>query len=257
MERFPDTVQHAEHRQRHLNRDRSRASGLAGTLPPVMLRHGWLSSCCLHPCPTTEQGRGVATRFTSVQQHPGHPPQVFTAPQRHTQPESGACQGCAELCEGSPPQGRMVAMLAGISLKPRCRRRPCPRLPALEKPAVWGWAAPAGFVAGAPPGRSDVGEGVVARGRRTWPPTSSSGQRPRPSPTRVALERGRSLGRRDRGGFLHGRDAAARGQRPALGRTSTTGPTATDPRRLPADRRVPPAFPRLGAHVGSDNGGLR
>ena len=39
-----------------------------------MLRHGWLSSCCLHPCPTTEQGRGVATRFTSVQQHPGHPP---------------------------------------------------------------------------------------------------------------------------------------------------------------------------------------
>ena len=73
MERFPDTVQHAEHRQRHLNRDRSRASGLAGTLPPVMLRHGWLSSCCLHPCPTTEQGRGVATRFTSVQQHPGHP----------------------------------------------------------------------------------------------------------------------------------------------------------------------------------------
>ena len=70
-------------------------------------------------------------------------------------------------------------MLAGISLKPRCRRRPCPRLPALEKPAVWGWAAPAGFVAGAPPGRSDVGEGAVARGRRTWPPSSSSGQRPR------------------------------------------------------------------------------
>ena len=27
----------------------------------------------MHPCPTTEQGRGVATRFTSVQQHPGHP----------------------------------------------------------------------------------------------------------------------------------------------------------------------------------------
>ena len=44
MERFPDTVQHAEHRQGHLNRDRSRAWGLAGTLPPVMLRHGWLSS---------------------------------------------------------------------------------------------------------------------------------------------------------------------------------------------------------------------
>ena len=51
-----------------------RASGLAERVS--MLRHGWLSSCCLHPCPTTEQGRGVATRFTSVQQHPGHPPTV-------------------------------------------------------------------------------------------------------------------------------------------------------------------------------------
>ena len=41
MERFPDTVDHAEHRQRHLDRDGSRAGGLAGRLPPVMLRHGW------------------------------------------------------------------------------------------------------------------------------------------------------------------------------------------------------------------------
>ena len=43
MERFPDTVDHAEHRQRHLDRDGSRAGGLAGRLPPVMLRHGWQS----------------------------------------------------------------------------------------------------------------------------------------------------------------------------------------------------------------------
>ena len=33
----------------------------------------------MHPCPTTEQGRGVATRFTSVQQHPGHPPSGLSA----------------------------------------------------------------------------------------------------------------------------------------------------------------------------------
>ena len=38
-----DTVDHAEDRQRHLNRDGSRAGGLAGRLPPVMLRHGWQS----------------------------------------------------------------------------------------------------------------------------------------------------------------------------------------------------------------------
>ena len=44
MESLPDTVDHAEHRQGHLNRDGLRAGGLAGLLPPVMLRHGWLSS---------------------------------------------------------------------------------------------------------------------------------------------------------------------------------------------------------------------
>ena len=43
LERFPDTVDHAEDRQRHLDRDGSRAWGLAGRLPPVMLRHGWQS----------------------------------------------------------------------------------------------------------------------------------------------------------------------------------------------------------------------
>ena len=55
MERFPHTVQHAEHRQRHLNRGCSRIGGLAGTLPPVMLRHGWLSSWLT---PLSYHGRG-------------------------------------------------------------------------------------------------------------------------------------------------------------------------------------------------------
>ena len=112
MERFPDTVQHAEHRQRHLNRDRSRASGLAGTLPPVMLRHGWLSSCCLHPCPTTEQGRGVATRFTSVQQHPGHPRPPTRGPPSRTWVYPRVCGGASDdqpggrACRGLSPRVR-------------------------------------------------------------------------------------------------------------------------------------------------------
>ena len=42
VERFSDTVHHAEHRPRHLNRDGSGVGGLAGSLPRVMLRHGGL-----------------------------------------------------------------------------------------------------------------------------------------------------------------------------------------------------------------------
>ena len=75
MERFADTVDHAEHRQRHLDRDGSRVGGLAGRLPPVMLRHGWQSPFRLHPLSYHRTGAGAATRFTSaqVQQRPGHP----------------------------------------------------------------------------------------------------------------------------------------------------------------------------------------
>jgi len=46
------------------------------------------------------------------------------------------------------------------------------------------------------------------------------------------------------------------GQCPCAGFDIDDGPPATDPRLLPADRRVPPACPRLDAHVGSDKGGF-
>ena len=74
MERFPNTVDHAEHRQRHLNRDGLRAGGLAGSLPPVMLRHGWLSSF-LNPPLSLSQNRDEESPPASpqVQQRPGHP----------------------------------------------------------------------------------------------------------------------------------------------------------------------------------------
>ena len=74
LERLPDTVHHADQRQRHPNRDGKRAWGLAGSLTPVMLRNGWLSSLLVPPLSYHRQAREVATRFTSVQQHPGHPP---------------------------------------------------------------------------------------------------------------------------------------------------------------------------------------
>ena len=99
--------------------------------------------------------------------------------------------------------------------------------------------------------------GAVARGRRTWPPSSSSCQwAVASSPTRVALERGRSLGCRDRGWVSSWSRCGGAKSAPCAGPTSTRGPPATDPPRLPADRRVPPAFPRLDAHVGSDKGGI-
>ena len=63
MECFPDTVDHAEDRQRHLNRDGSRAGGLAGRLPPVMLRRGWQSPFFCTPCPTTIR-EGLAETLT-------------------------------------------------------------------------------------------------------------------------------------------------------------------------------------------------
>ena len=83
MERFPDTVDHAKHRQWHLNRDGLRAGGLAGSPPPVMLRHGRLSSFLNPPCATaTEQGRGVASRFTSSSTASGTSPGVTPARSR-------------------------------------------------------------------------------------------------------------------------------------------------------------------------------
>ena len=74
MERFPDTVHHAEHRQRHLNRDGSRAGGLAGSLPPVMLRHGWLSSFLNAPLSYHRTGarsrHPLQVKFNSVRDIP-------------------------------------------------------------------------------------------------------------------------------------------------------------------------------------------
>ena len=93
-------------------------------------------------------------------------------------------------------------------------------------------------------------------GRRPRPLASGSGVESDP-PRPRARPQPRTF--RDRGWFSSW--SRCGGARSALLRwadaTSTRGPPATDPRRLPADRRVPAAFPRIDAHVGSDNGGLR
>ena len=83
MECFPDTVDHAEDRQRHLDRDGARAGGLAGRLPPVMLRHGWQSPFDCIPCPTTGQGQepppaSSQLKFNSVRDIPQNIDSVAT-----------------------------------------------------------------------------------------------------------------------------------------------------------------------------------
>ena len=69
VERFPDTVHHAEHRQRHLNRDGSRVGGLAGRLPPVMLSHGWQSPF-LFASPVLSQDRGRSCHSLHISSKP-------------------------------------------------------------------------------------------------------------------------------------------------------------------------------------------
>ena len=102
----------------------------------------------------------------------------------------------------------------------------------------------AGILAGYRRTAGERGPGQVARGR-------GPDRRPRylpaaPSPTPVAL-RARPPRRRDRGVplSLAGMRQSG-GQRPCAGPTSTTGPLATGfRRRLPPDRWIPPAFPRV------------
>ena len=84
MERFPDTVDHAEHRQRYLDRDGSRVGGLAGRLPPVMLRHGWQSPFLI-ASPALPQDRGRS-------RHPLHISSSSTA--SGTSPKLLGCRVC-------------------------------------------------------------------------------------------------------------------------------------------------------------------
>ena len=114
MECFPDTVDHAEDRQRHLDRDGSRVGGLAGRLPPVMLRHGWQSPFRLHPLSYHRTGAGAATRFTSaqVQQRPGHPREC--APTRLKQ----AAVHVTDIDEREPPDLALVRLRSIVDPTP-------------------------------------------------------------------------------------------------------------------------------------------
>ena len=76
MERFPDPVHHAEHRQRHLDRDGSRVGGLAGRLPPVMLRHGQSPFLIASPVLPQDRGRSrhplhISSKSTASGTSPG------------------------------------------------------------------------------------------------------------------------------------------------------------------------------------------
>ena len=124
-----------------------------------------------------------------------------------------------------------------------------PRLPAREKPAVWGWSCARGLRRWRPPGRSEVGEGGK-RGRPgppdlaavlvLWPAAAASSPIPA-SPSSSAAASDVVI----TGVFFMVGDAAARGQRPALGRHRRRGRRRRILAGLPAGRRVPPAFPRL------------
>ena len=88
MECFPDTVDHAEDRQRHLDRDGSRVGGLAGRLPPVMLRHGWQSPFLI-ASPVLPQDRGRSRHplhLSSSSTASGTSPAAATTPAPPTTP---------------------------------------------------------------------------------------------------------------------------------------------------------------------------
>ena len=77
--RMRDVPQHAEHRQRHPDRHRTRGWGLAAGLPPV-IGHGWQFPALIPPLSDHGQGQEVATPLhisstsTPAGTFPGHSP---------------------------------------------------------------------------------------------------------------------------------------------------------------------------------------
>ena len=77
--RMRDVPQHAEHRQRHPGRHRTRGWGLAAGLPPV-IGHGWQFPALIPPLSYHGQGQEVATPLhisstsTPAGTFPGHSP---------------------------------------------------------------------------------------------------------------------------------------------------------------------------------------
>ena len=127
----------------------------------------------------------------------------------------------------------LVAASSGTQHPPRALRRRPRFCPATSPSCTSSASAPTSPASPVPPGerparfspanRRRTGDPRSGRrgrpGRRTWPPSSSSGQRQwrrvrSASPSSAAAASDVVIA----GGSLHGRDAAARGQRPALGR---------------------------------------